>query len=110
MNDLYAITEVGQQRSIMTKLIIITAARFLASKNTNELVILELGDLDHQTGSFSPIVYAHAGQLIGATCSQIPMLPYYRKLCFNIQLLVHEFLHYRAKNYKIPEIACLIFI
>ena len=33
MNDLLTITEVGQQKSRMTILIIITAARFLASKN-----------------------------------------------------------------------------
>ena len=38
----------------MTRLSIITAARFLASKNQIQLVILEFGDLDHQTGSLSP--------------------------------------------------------
>ena len=33
----------------MTRLVIITAARFLASKNQIQLVILEFGDLGHQT-------------------------------------------------------------
>ena len=38
----------------MTRLIIITGVRFLASKNQIQLVILEFFDLGHQTGSFSP--------------------------------------------------------
>ena len=38
----------------MTRLIIITAAMFRASKNPIQLVILEFGDLGHQTGRFSP--------------------------------------------------------
>ena len=50
MNDLLTITEVGQQSSRMTMLIIIMAGRFLASKNQIQLVILEFGDLGHQTG------------------------------------------------------------
>ena len=53
MNDLLIITEVGRQRSRMTRLIIITAARFLA-KIQIQLAILEFGDLGHQTGSLSP--------------------------------------------------------
>ena len=36
----------------MTSLISITAVKFLACKN--HLVILEFGDLGHQTGSFGP--------------------------------------------------------
>ena len=44
----------------MTRLIIITAVRFLASKNQIQLVILEDGDFSHQTGSFT--VYANVGQ------------------------------------------------
>ena len=52
MNYLLTVTEVSQQRSRMTRLIIITAARFLASKNQIHLV--KFGDLGHQTGSFSP--------------------------------------------------------
>ena len=44
----------------MTRLTIITAVRFLACKNQIQLVILEFGDLGHQTGSF---VYANIGQL-----------------------------------------------
>ena len=47
MNDLLKITEVGQQRSGMIRLIIITAARFQACKNQIQLVILEFGDLGH---------------------------------------------------------------
>ena len=39
----------------MTRLIIITAVRFLACKNLIELVIFEFGDLGHQTGRFGPI-------------------------------------------------------
>ena len=34
-NDPLRVTEVGQQRSQMIRLIIITAGRFLASKNSN---------------------------------------------------------------------------
>ena len=49
MNALITITEVGQQRSRMTRLIIITAVKFLACKNQIQLVILEFGDLGHQT-------------------------------------------------------------
>ena len=41
----------------MTRLIIITAVRFLASKNPIQLVILEFGDLGHQTESFGPIQF-----------------------------------------------------
>ena len=41
----------------MTRLIIITAVRFLACKNQIQLVILEFGDLGHQTGSFGPIQF-----------------------------------------------------
>ena len=40
MNDLLTIIKVGQQRSRMTRLIIITARRFLASKNQFQLAIL----------------------------------------------------------------------
>ena len=48
----------------MTRLIIITAVKFLACKNQIQLVILEFGDLGHQTGSFGPtLVYANVGQL-----------------------------------------------
>ena len=54
LHDLLTITEVGQQSSRMTRLIIITAAIFLASENQIQLVIMEFGDLGHQTGSFSP--------------------------------------------------------
>ena len=54
MSDLLTITELGQQRSRMTRLIINTAARFLAHKTKIQLVILEFGDLGHQTGKFSP--------------------------------------------------------
>ena len=39
----------------MTRLIIITAVKFLACRNQIQLVILEFGDLGHQTGSFGPI-------------------------------------------------------
>ena len=53
MNDLITITEVGQQRSGMTRLIV----KFLACKNQIQLVILEFGDLGHQTGSFGPIQF-----------------------------------------------------
>ena len=57
MNDPLTIIEVGQQRSQTTRLIIITAVRFLACKNQIQLVILEFGDLGHQTGSFGPIQF-----------------------------------------------------
>ena len=57
MNDLLTITEVGQQRSRMTRLIIIIAGSFLASKNQIQLVIMELGDLGHRIGSLSPTQY-----------------------------------------------------
>ena len=46
-------SEVGQQKSRMTRLIIITAVRFLAGKNQIQLVILEFGDLGHQTVSLA---------------------------------------------------------
>ena len=39
----------------MTRLFIITAVKFLACKNQIQLVILEFGDLGHQTGSFGPM-------------------------------------------------------
>ena len=48
MNDLLTIKKVGQQRSRMTRLYIITARRFLASKNQFQLAILEFGCLGHQ--------------------------------------------------------------
>ena len=38
----------------MTRLIIITGVRFLASQNKIQLVILKFGELGHQTESFSP--------------------------------------------------------
>ena len=41
----------------MSRLIIITGVRFLVSKSQIQLVILEFGDLGHQTGSFSPIQF-----------------------------------------------------
>ena len=53
MNDLPTVTEVGQQWSRMTRIIIVTAGRFLASKNQIQLAVLEFSDLVHQTGSFS---------------------------------------------------------
>ena len=58
MNKLLTITEIDQQRSRMTRLIIITAARFLASKNQIQFVIVEFCDLAHQTGSFNPTQFA----------------------------------------------------
>ena len=58
MNDLLTIIKVGQQRSKMTRLIIITA-RFLASKNQCQLAILEFGYLGHQIASFSPAQHTH---------------------------------------------------
>ena len=48
MNDLLSITEGGQQRSRIIMLNIITAGRFLASKNQIQLLILELGYLGDQ--------------------------------------------------------------
>ena len=53
MNDLLTITEVGQQRSRMIRLIVITSGRFLASNNQIQLAILEFGALGHRIGSFS---------------------------------------------------------
>ena len=58
MNDLLAIIKVGQQRSRMTRLHIITA-RFLASKNQFQLAMLEFSYLGHQLGSFSPAQHTH---------------------------------------------------
>ena len=49
------IIKVGQHRSRMTRLIIITARRFLASKNLFQLPILEFGYLGHRIASFSSI-------------------------------------------------------
>ena len=64
MNDLLTIIEVGQPRSRMTRLIIITAARFLASKNQIQLVILEFGDLGEKNWKFQLYtVYANVGQI-----------------------------------------------
>ena len=51
-NDLLTIIQVGQQRSRMTRLIIITARRFLESKNQFQLAILEFGYLGHGIASF----------------------------------------------------------
>ena len=56
MNDLLTITEVGQQRSRMTRFL---ARRFLASKNQFQLATLEFGYLGHRTGSFSPTHNTH---------------------------------------------------
>ena len=47
MNDLLTIIKVGQHRSRMTRLIIITARRFLASKS------LEFGYLGHRIASLA---------------------------------------------------------
>ena len=58
MNDLFTIIEVGQQRSRMTMLNIITA-RFLASKNRFQLAMLEFDYLGHQIGNFSPAQHTH---------------------------------------------------
>ena len=41
----------------MTWLIIITAVKFLTCKKKIQIVILEFGDLGHQTGSFGPIQF-----------------------------------------------------
>ena len=51
-NDLLTIIKVGQQRSRMTRLIIITARRFLESKNQFQLAILEFGYLGQGIASF----------------------------------------------------------
>ena len=59
MNDLLTIIKVGQQRSRMTRLIIITARRFLASKNQFQFAILEFGCLGHRIASFSSIQHTH---------------------------------------------------
>ena len=57
------IIKVGQQRSRMTRLIIITARRFLASKYQFQLAILEFRYLGHRIGSFSPAQHTHVGQI-----------------------------------------------
>ena len=59
MNDLLTIIKVGQQRSRKIRLNIITArtVKFLACRNQIQPVILEFGDLGHQTGSFGPIQF-----------------------------------------------------
>ena len=59
MNDLLMTIKVGQQRSRMTRLIIITTRRFLVSKNQFQLAILEFGYLGHRIGSFSPAQHTH---------------------------------------------------
>ena len=59
MNDLLTIIKAGQQRSTITRLIIITARRFLASKNQFKLLILEFGYLGHRIASFSSIQDTH---------------------------------------------------
>ena len=41
----------------MTRLSIITAVKFLACRNQIQLVILEFGDLGHQTGNFGPLQF-----------------------------------------------------
>ena len=48
MIDLLTIIKVGQHRSRMTRLIIVTARRFLASKNQFQPPILEFRYLGHQ--------------------------------------------------------------
>ena len=53
MNDLLTIIKVGQHRSRMTRLIIITARRFLASKNQFQLPILEFSYLGHRIASLA---------------------------------------------------------
>ena len=55
MNDPLMIINVGQQRSRMTRLIIITARRFQASKNQFQLPILKFGYIGHRIASFSSI-------------------------------------------------------
>ena len=59
MNDLLTIIKVGQQRSRMTRLNIITARRLLASKNQFQLVIPEFGCLSHRITSFGSIQHIH---------------------------------------------------
>ena len=54
MNDLLTIIKVGQQRSKM-----ITARRFLGSKNQFQLAILEFGCLGQRIASFSSIQHTH---------------------------------------------------
>ena len=49
----------------MTRLIIITAVRFVACKNQIQLVLLEFGDLGHQTGSFDPIQFMQCKSIKG---------------------------------------------
>ena len=58
MIELLTIIIVGQHRSRMTRLIIITA-RFLASKNQFQLPILEFGYLGHRIASFSSIQHTY---------------------------------------------------
>ena len=48
----------------MTRLIIITAVKFLACKNQIQLVILEFDDLGHQTGSFGHIQFTQMYMLV----------------------------------------------
>ena len=63
INDLLTI-KVGQQTSRITRLNIITARRFLASKNQFQLVILEFGCLGHRMASFGSIQhYTYVGQI-----------------------------------------------
>ena len=59
MNDLLTIIKVCQERSTITRLNIITARRFLASKNQFQLPILEFGYLGHRIASFSSIQHTH---------------------------------------------------
>ena len=59
MNDLLTIIKVGQQRSRMNRLIIITARSCLASKNQFQLAILEFGYLGHRIASFSSTQNTH---------------------------------------------------
>ena len=63
MNDLYTIIKLGQQRSRMIRLNIITARRFLASKNQFQLEMLEYGYLHQRIGRFSPAQHTHVGQI-----------------------------------------------
>ena len=60
MNDLLTIIKVGQQRSRLTRLIIITARRFLASKNQFQLAILGFGYLGQRIASLT-IYRVHVG-------------------------------------------------
>ena len=46
----------------MIKIIITAAGEFLAIENQFQLLILELGDLGHQLGSFSPTQDTRKGQ------------------------------------------------